>query len=99
MILQYYHKAVSIISMMRHPRSCFLCFFDSHYKFPLSIHSIIYLLVSDVFFTCFAVVEESIQARTVRVNEEKYDLLPCIPIVPLYIQIGSITVAEIMYAK
>ena len=98
MLLRYYLKTLSMISTMRHPRSCFLCFFLTiPINFPFQVTAFLFYLS-----LLFAVLEESIQARTFGLTKKKYDLLPCIPIVPLYlqsIQIGIITVAEIMYAK
>ena len=50
------HPTVSAI-LRRHTKSCLLCFFNN----PL-LNSQNFLLVSALFFTCFAVLEESIQA-------------------------------------
>ena len=63
MILQY-HKTLSMISMMlsqcpshvllRHPRSCILCFFGKPYIFPFQFTEF-FIYLSPLFFICFAV--------------------------------------------
>ena len=59
MILRCYPNVTDILR--RHTKSCFLWFFNNPLYFLLLIHRIFYLLVSALFFTYFAVLEEIFQ--------------------------------------